>query len=182
MMKWAAGLGAFLLIGFALWLGITRYGQARYDEGRATLATEIATAQADGERNALAEYQRGIAEGQEASLGFIRWREGPLRTIKETINHETILYRQSAAGGAICLDPDGLRAANQSIAAINHIAFPADPGRGDDPLPESRVDPAIAGWQREPSGGAGGDGGNGLEPLAMRENPPDDDRSLAQIP
>ena len=28
MWKWAAGVGAVALIGFALWLGITRYGAA----------------------------------------------------------------------------------------------------------------------------------------------------------
>ena len=147
MWKLLAGAGAVALIGFALWLGITKYGAARFDEGRLSVASEINSAAVKAEQEKLKAFERGIAQGQQASLGFVQWREGPLRTIIERTKHDNIVFRESVAGRVQCLDADGVRAANQGITAINATAFPADssgpaptvPDRGPD-QPEPRRD------------------------------------------
>lgn len=170
-MKWLAGAGAILLVGFALWLGITRYGDARFAEGRASLAATINAARAEAERHEADAFEIGFARGQEASLGFIQWREGPLRIVREETTREIVRYGQSPAGAAVCLDAGGLRTVNQGIAAAAGTAFPSGPGAGAGSLPRSGADPAISGRNGEPGSGGGGAGGQRAGPGGMRDDP-----------
>ncbi|MEJ6008681.1 hypothetical protein [Novosphingobium aquae] len=180
MNKWLAGGAAVLLIGFALWLGITRFGDARYAEGRASLASQVAAASAEAERRAADEFELGFARGQEASLGFIQWREGPLRTIREETTREIVRYGQSPAGAAVCFDADGLRTVNQGVAAAASTAFPADPGAGAAPLPRAGADPALAGWHGGPGGSQRSTGGKRTGPRRMRDDPPAAGQGVAE--
>ena len=171
-MKWLAGAGAILLIGFALWLGITRYGDARYAEGRASLAASINAARAEAERHEADAFEIGFARGQEASLGFIQWREGPLRTVREELTREIVRYGQSPAGAAVCFDAGGLRTVNQGIAAAAGTAFAPGPGAGAGPLPPAGADPALAGRNGEPGSDGSGAGGQRPGLGGMRDDPP----------
>jgi uncharacterized protein HemX len=124
MWKYAAGAAGVALLAFALWLGIAKYGEAQFQAGQLSIAVEVAKAATESEKRALAEYQRGIEQGQAATKTFIEWREGPLRTVKETIYRDLEQYEQTVAGSAVCLDADGLSATNQNISAINATAYP----------------------------------------------------------
>jgi hypothetical protein len=181
MWKLLAGAAGVGLLAFALWLGITRYGKAEYARGRADLAVEVAGARAEGEALAADAFERGVAHGQQASLGFIRWRDGPLRKVTERVNHEIIRYRASPAGRAVCLDADGLRTANQSIAAIAATAFPADPSGSPDPVQPPPDDPAVTRWNGNTgrSDGANGERGDGFG--GLRDEAEVADHGLAEI-
>lgn len=180
MNKWLASGAAVLLIGFALWLGITGFGDARYAEGRASLASQVNAARAEAERRAADEFEIGFARGQEASLGFIQWREGPLRTVREEITREIVRYGQSPAGAAACFDADGLQVVNQGIAAAAGTAFSARPGAGTGPLPGAGSDPALAGWHGKPGSNQRGTGGERTGLGRMRDDPPAAGQGLAE--
>lgn len=116
----AAGVG---LIAFALWLGINAFGKAKYAEGRMSIALDISAKSLEAERDNLAAYQKGIAQGQAATKTFIEWREGPLRTQKEIVYRDTQAFAQSADGARICFDALGVSGVNQDIARANATAF-----------------------------------------------------------
>jgi hypothetical protein len=179
-MKYGLAFGGVMLIALALWLGITRYGAAEYARGRDSLAAEVNAASITARNEAIAEYQRGVADGQMASAAFIQWREGPLRTLRETINHETIVYRDSPAGAAVCLDADGVRDTNQSIAAINASAFPASPGGGIATLPTGGTDHRGDGRDGEPGRSPFSDRDIGIQPRGVRAQTPVAGVSMAQ--
>lgn len=182
MTRWLAGGAAFLLIGFALWLGITRYGAARYAEGRATVAAEVNDARAQGELNAFQQYRAGIEQGLKASSDFLQWREGPLNTVRQEVTRETIRYAASPAGAAVCFDPDGLRDLNRSLAAIAGTAPAAAAGTGAGLVPQADRGGSAAGWFGEPGAGPRGarspDAGAGR----VRGDPPVAAQELAEVP
>jgi hypothetical protein len=124
MWKYAAGAAGVALLGFALWLGITKYGASQFTAGQLSVAVDVAKAATEAEKRALAEYQRGIEQGQKATQTFTEWREGPLRTVRETIYRDLDQYEQTASGSAVCLDADGVSEANQNIRSINATAYP----------------------------------------------------------
>jgi len=124
MWKYAAGVAGVALLAFALWLGISKYGAAQFQAGQLSVAVDVAKAATESEKRALAEYQRGIEQGQAATKTFVEWREGPLRTVKETVYRDLEQYEQSDAGSAVCFDADGLSATNQNISTVNATAYP----------------------------------------------------------
>lgn len=136
--KYLAGLAGVGLLAFALWLGFTKFGEAKYAEGRMSIAVDLSERSREADAKAFAEYRRGIQQGQAATQTFIKWREGPLRIQRETIYREQLAYAQSADGNLICFDADGLRATNKDIAAANATAFPGT-ATGSDPA--MRADP-----------------------------------------
>jgi hypothetical protein len=188
MWKLGAGLASVALIAFALWLGITRYGAAQFQAGRNGALAEVAVAdQANTARwsaTIRASEQAAFAKGQEARLGFIRWREGPLRMITQRIENERIVYRTSPAGRALCFDADSVRATNADIDAINATAFTSDPSattRSDGAMQPSPV--ARNGKRRDgnPLPSPRSDDESGAILGRMREETPIADARLAEV-
>jgi hypothetical protein len=135
MTKYLAGVAGVALLAFALWLGISKYGDAKFQAGKLSVAVDVAKAATESEKRALAEYQRGIEQGQAATKTFVEWREGPLRTVKETIYRDLEQYEQSASGSVVCFDADGLSATNQNISAINATAYSIPPVGSTEAVP-----------------------------------------------
>jgi hypothetical protein len=179
MWKYLAGAAGVALLGFALWLGITKYGDARYDEGRLRTAVDVAQAATESQELANAAYQRGVEQGQQAEITFIKWRDGPLRIQKEFVTREIIKYQQSDSGRAICFDADGVRAANQDISAANATAFTDAAARSDDVVRENAADRDAAGRDGNPRPSEEDDREIRISDRRVREEAPIADRSMA---
>jgi hypothetical protein len=179
--KLGAGVGLLALAAFFGWL----YGNARYAAGLAVGTTSVASqvnAAAESVRvSAELAYAKGIAENQAREVAHIEWRDRWFTPAKEIIIKRITEYAQTPTGAAVCLDADGLRAANQDIDAANLLATPATTSRSAGILSATPTDQREPGRNRNSSPSAPMDSAISPRQIGVREETRLGRRELAEV-
>ena len=176
-MFWKIGGGLIALAAFFLTLNFV--WKKGMEAGRLELSAQVSAASADAISAEAVGYARGVAEAKTVEVKHIEWRTQWLEPARETITKEITRYAQTLAGRAVCLDADGVRAANQDITTANTLAEPATTGSGAGAMPAAPTAPDGPSRHDDPRPSALMDRPSRDDPRGVREDTTIIDRDLA---
>lgn len=127
-------LGGIAVAAFAVWLGLTLFGNARFHAGELTEAVKWQAKVTQGEKDKLAEYQRGVEQGRKAETVY-RSTEQIIQPVQTRIIERAAQYANTPSGAAECLDADRVRALDQTRSALFPAAYPGGASSGTGTVP-----------------------------------------------